>query len=99
MPGQTLLLSAHRAGSSSKSQVHSSFLADVKKALGPEKMALLFQSLDNYKKSNDYDSLVTTVVSLFTEKDEDFHLLVRKYLKSPPEWVFKNNVRLQCLNE
>ncbi|XP_075902006.1 regulator of telomere elongation helicase 1 isoform X1 [Nelusetta ayraudi] len=64
-------------GSSSKSQVHSSFLADVKKALGPEKMALLFQSLDNYKKSNDYDNLVTTVVSLFTEKDEDFHLLVR----------------------
>lgn len=51
-------------------------------------MALLFQTLDNYKKSNDYDNLVTTVVSLFTEKDEDFHLLVRKYLKSPPEWGF-----------
>uniref|UniRef100_A0A3Q4BVD7 Regulator of telomere elongation helicase 1 n=1 Tax=Mola mola TaxID=94237 RepID=A0A3Q4BVD7_MOLML len=57
--------------------VHSCFLADVKKALGPEKSAELFQAIYNYKKTDNYETLLMTVASLFTERDEDFNLLVR----------------------
>lgn len=75
----TLWFSPHGAGSSSKSQVYSSFLADVKKSLRPSEVSLLFQTIDNYKKNDNYEKMVTTVVGLFTEKDENFHLLVSKY--------------------
>uniref|UniRef100_A0A671VQE4 Regulator of telomere elongation helicase 1 n=1 Tax=Sparus aurata TaxID=8175 RepID=A0A671VQE4_SPAAU len=64
-------------GSAPKSEVHAAFLADVKKALGAEKSAQLFQAIYSYKKTDNYENLVTTVVSLFTERDEDFNLLVR----------------------
>ncbi|KAK2850793.1 hypothetical protein Q5P01_007069 [Channa striata] len=60
-----------------KNEVHAAFLTDVKKALGAEKSAQLFQAIHSYKKTENYENLVATVVSLFTEKDEDFHLLVR----------------------
>ncbi|KAA8591226.1 hypothetical protein FQN60_002169, partial [Etheostoma spectabile] len=50
---------------------------DVKKAVGAEKSAQLFQVIQSYKKTDNYDDLVATVVSLFTERDEDFNLLVR----------------------
>ncbi|XP_041859068.1 regulator of telomere elongation helicase 1 [Melanotaenia boesemani] len=64
-------------GSAPKNEVHAAFLADVKKALGPEKSAQLFQAIHSYKKTDNYESLVTTVVSLFTERDENFNLLIR----------------------
>ncbi|XP_038577509.1 regulator of telomere elongation helicase 1 isoform X2 [Micropterus salmoides] len=64
-------------GSAPKSEVHAAFLSDVKKALGAEQTARLFQAIHSYKKTDNYESLVTTVVSLFTERDEDFSLLVR----------------------
>uniref|UniRef100_A0A8D0AKU5 Regulator of telomere elongation helicase 1 n=1 Tax=Sander lucioperca TaxID=283035 RepID=A0A8D0AKU5_SANLU len=57
--------------------VPATFLADVKKAVGAEKSAQLFQAIQSYKKTDNYETLVTTVVSLFTERDEDFNLLVR----------------------
>ncbi|CAB1417634.1 unnamed protein product [Pleuronectes platessa] len=60
-----------------KKDVHAAFLADVKKALGAEKSAELFKTINSYKKTDNYEQLVTTVVSLFTERDEDFNLLVR----------------------
>uniref|UniRef100_A0A3Q0RHP5 Regulator of telomere elongation helicase 1 n=1 Tax=Amphilophus citrinellus TaxID=61819 RepID=A0A3Q0RHP5_AMPCI len=60
-----------------KNEVHTMFLTDVKKALGAEKSAQLFQAIHSYKKTDDYEKLVTTAVSLFTERDEDFNLLVR----------------------
>ena len=62
-----------------KNDVQAAFLADVKKALGAEKSAELFQTIKSYKKTDNYEQLVTTVVSLFTERDEDFNLLVRKF--------------------
>uniref|UniRef100_UPI0037E8D6A8 regulator of telomere elongation helicase 1 n=1 Tax=Semicossyphus pulcher TaxID=241346 RepID=UPI0037E8D6A8 len=64
-------------GSAPKSEVHASFLADVKKSLGAEKSAQLFQAIHSYKKTDSYENLVSTVVSLLTERDEDFNLLVR----------------------
>lgn len=70
-------LGGPQTGSAPKSEVHAAFLADVKKALGAEKSAQLFQAIYSYKKTDNYENLVTTVVSLFTERDEDFNLLVR----------------------
>ncbi|XP_076596702.1 regulator of telomere elongation helicase 1 isoform X1 [Chaetodon auriga] len=66
-----------QTGSAPKSEVHTTFLADVKKALGEEKSAQLFQAIYSYKKTDNYENLVTIVVSLFTERDEDLPLLVR----------------------
>ncbi|XP_077368002.1 regulator of telomere elongation helicase 1 isoform X3 [Festucalex cinctus] len=60
-----------------KSQVQAAFLADVKKALGPEGSAQLFQAVNAYKKTDNYENMVTAAVALFTEKDEDFSLLIR----------------------
>lgn len=53
-------------------------MADVKKALGAERSTQLFQAVHSYKKTDSYENLVTTVVSLFTERDENFNLLVSK---------------------
>ncbi|XP_059189945.1 regulator of telomere elongation helicase 1 [Centropristis striata] len=66
-----------QTGSASKSDVPAAFLADVKKALGAEKSAQLFQAIQNYKKTDNYEELVATALSLFTERDEDFSLLAR----------------------
>ncbi|KAM7412359.1 hypothetical protein PAMA_022037 [Pampus argenteus] len=64
-------------GSAPKNDVHSAFLADVRKALEGERSAQLFQAIRNYKTTDNYENLMTTVVSLFTEKDEHFSLLAR----------------------
>uniref|UniRef100_A0A8D2ZN44 Regulator of telomere elongation helicase 1 n=1 Tax=Scophthalmus maximus TaxID=52904 RepID=A0A8D2ZN44_SCOMX len=61
--------------SAPKNEAHAAFLADVKKVLGAEKSTRLFQTIHNYKKTDNFEHLVTTVVSLFTERDEDFSLL------------------------
>uniref|UniRef100_A0A8C3G854 Regulator of telomere elongation helicase 1 n=1 Tax=Cyclopterus lumpus TaxID=8103 RepID=A0A8C3G854_CYCLU len=66
-----------QTGRTSHTDIHSAFLADVKKAIGAEKSARLFQAIKSFKKTDGYDALVTTVVSLFTERDEDFKLLIR----------------------
>ncbi|XP_034029355.1 regulator of telomere elongation helicase 1 [Thalassophryne amazonica] len=60
-----------------QTQIHTVFLADVKKSLGAEKCARLFQAVHGYKRTEDYEQLVGTVVSLLTERNEDFGLLVR----------------------
>ncbi|KAM9785914.1 regulator of telomere elongation helicase 1 [Neosynchiropus ocellatus] len=62
---------------SMKKKGPAAFLADVKRALAPEKSARLFEAISNYKKTDDYENLVSIVVSLFTEKDEHFQLLTR----------------------
>ncbi|KAL6120230.1 rtel1 [Pungitius sinensis] len=70
-------LRAPETGVSSKRDVPAAFLADVKKAIGEEKSTLLFQAIQSYKKTDNYEDLVSTVVSIFTERDEDFNLLIR----------------------
>lgn len=66
-------------GSAPKTDILATFLADVKKALGAEKSTQLFQAIHSYKKTDNYEHLVTTVVSLMTERDEDFQLLISKF--------------------
>uniref|UniRef100_A0A3Q3CXN1 Regulator of telomere elongation helicase 1 n=1 Tax=Haplochromis burtoni TaxID=8153 RepID=A0A3Q3CXN1_HAPBU len=58
-------------------EVHTTFLTDVKKALGAERSTQLFQAIHTYKNTDNYEKLVTTAVNLFTERDENFGLLVR----------------------
>ncbi|XP_029575581.1 regulator of telomere elongation helicase 1 [Salmo trutta] len=61
--------------SAQESQIYASFIAAVKKSIGLEKSNQLFSAIQSYKKTDNYDSLVGTVVSLLTEKNEDFNLL------------------------
>ncbi|GAA6102470.1 regulator of telomere elongation helicase 1 isoform X1 [Tachysurus ichikawai] len=58
-------------------QVSASLLSDIKKAIGAEKTNQLFVALQMYKKTNDYEQMVSTVVGLLTERDEDIILLKR----------------------
>ncbi|XP_072305421.1 regulator of telomere elongation helicase 1 [Eucyclogobius newberryi] len=69
LPSQTV--------SAPKTEIHATFLANVKKALGAEKSSRLFQAIRSYKQTDNYEQLVSVVVSLLTERDEDFHLLTR----------------------
>ncbi|XP_057679215.1 regulator of telomere elongation helicase 1 isoform X2 [Corythoichthys intestinalis] len=70
-------LQENQTGADSKTQVQTAFLADVKKGLGPEGSAQLFKAVNDYKKTDNYDNMVAAAVALFTEKDENFSLLVR----------------------
>uniref|UniRef100_A0A671QI07 Regulator of telomere elongation helicase 1 n=1 Tax=Sinocyclocheilus anshuiensis TaxID=1608454 RepID=A0A671QI07_9TELE len=55
----------------------SSLLSDIKQAIGAEKNRQMFLALQAYKTSNNYEQMVSTVVSLLTERDEDIALLER----------------------
>ncbi|XP_046714369.1 regulator of telomere elongation helicase 1 isoform X2 [Silurus meridionalis] len=54
-----------------------SLLSDIRKAVGAEKTGLLFSALKEYRQTNDYEQMVSTVVGLLTERDEDIALLQR----------------------
>ncbi|XP_053368397.1 regulator of telomere elongation helicase 1 [Clarias gariepinus] len=66
------------------SQFSSSLLSDIKKSIGAEKTNQLFAALQMYKKTNDYEQMVSTVVGLLTERDEDIILLKRLAVFIPP---------------
>src|SRR4029434_5023375 len=53
-------------------------MSDVQKALGADKSKQLFSCLSAYRKNQQYDQMVTSVVSLLTERDEHLKLLTRK---------------------
>lgn len=61
-----------------ESQLSASLLSDIKKAIGAEKTNQLFVALQMYKKTDDYEQMVSTVVGLLTERDEDIILLKRE---------------------
>ncbi|KAI4825816.1 hypothetical protein KUCAC02_021482 [Chaenocephalus aceratus] len=84
-------------GSAPKTEAHASFQADVKKAIGAEKTALLLQAIQSYKRSACYEALVGTAVSLFTERDQDFQLLVRFGSFIPPRHKKQYKEMLQAL--
>ncbi|XP_051967242.1 regulator of telomere elongation helicase 1 [Xyrauchen texanus] len=55
----------------------SSLLSDIRQAIGAEKTRQMFLALQAYKATNNYEQMVSTVVSLLTERDEDINLLAR----------------------
>lgn len=61
-----------------ESQLSASLLSDIKKSIGAEKTNQLFVALQMYKKTDDYEQMVSTVVGLLTERDEDIILLKRE---------------------
>ncbi|XP_076133272.1 regulator of telomere elongation helicase 1 [Alosa pseudoharengus] len=52
-------------------------MADMQKALGADKSKQLFSCLSAYRKNHHYDQMLSTVVSLLTERDEHLQLLKR----------------------
>ncbi|XP_048406459.2 regulator of telomere elongation helicase 1 isoform X2 [Stegostoma tigrinum] len=75
-PLKTLTLTADQK----KQHVLAAYVSDVKKALGPSKYNRFSTVLQTYKKTDNYDDMVSDVGALFTEKSEDFHLLRRFYI-------------------
>uniref|UniRef100_A0A8B9HHP4 Regulator of telomere elongation helicase 1 n=1 Tax=Astyanax mexicanus TaxID=7994 RepID=A0A8B9HHP4_ASTMX len=65
-------------------QFSATLLSDIKKAIGSEKTNQLFIALQTYKKTNNYEQMVSTVVGLLTERDEDIVLLRRLSVFIPP---------------
>ncbi|MGH0156996.1 UNVERIFIED_CONTAM: hypothetical protein FKN15_032929 [Acipenser sinensis] len=53
------------------------YLEDVKRALGPTKYKQFYMAIQTYKRTDNYDNMVSETVALFTEKPEDFQLLRR----------------------
>lgn len=70
----------------------------MKKSIGLEKSNQLFSAIQSYKKTDNYDSLVGTVVSLLTEKNEDFNLLSSKFLPIRVERLGKHSSLHSHLN-
>nr|XP_057907226.1 regulator of telomere elongation helicase 1 isoform X2 [Doryrhamphus excisus] len=66
-----------QTGACATRYVQASFLIDVKRALGPEGSAQLCQAVYSYKATDNYENMVAAAVSLFTDKDENFSLLMR----------------------
>ncbi|XP_053557446.1 regulator of telomere elongation helicase 1 [Bombina bombina] len=65
----------------------SEYLRQVKELLGPSKFLLFSQALTSYKKTDNYDNLVSEIAELLTERQEhyilmrDFHRFVRPHHK------------------
>lgn len=74
-PVDTSVNEQARNQSGKDGQFSATLLSDIKKAVGAEKTKQLFVALQTYKKTNDYEQMVSTVVGLLTERDEDIHLL------------------------
>uniref|UniRef100_A0A8C7YUV4 Regulator of telomere elongation helicase 1 n=1 Tax=Oryzias sinensis TaxID=183150 RepID=A0A8C7YUV4_9TELE len=95
--GQHLSQGGLKEPQAAQNQARSTFAADVKKALGAERCARLSDAISNYKKTDNYEDLVTTVVSLFTERDANFQLLTRFSLFIHPHHKKKYKELLDAL--
>uniref|UniRef100_A0A8D0LCQ2 Regulator of telomere elongation helicase 1 n=1 Tax=Sphenodon punctatus TaxID=8508 RepID=A0A8D0LCQ2_SPHPU len=57
--------------------VQSTYLNDLRKALDKDNFSSFFSALLAYKKTDNYDAMVSVIAAVTTEKPEDFHLLQR----------------------
>ncbi|KAH0619286.1 hypothetical protein JD844_019211 [Phrynosoma platyrhinos] len=60
-------------------KIRSTYLNDLKMALDKSSFNSFFSALSAYKKTDNYDAMVSVVAALTTEKPEHFHLLQSKY--------------------
>uniref|UniRef100_A0A4W3IW81 Regulator of telomere elongation helicase 1 n=1 Tax=Callorhinchus milii TaxID=7868 RepID=A0A4W3IW81_CALMI len=60
--------------------VLAAYISDVKKALGPITYNRFSTALHMYKKTDNYEGVVSEIAALFTERSEDYHLLRRFYI-------------------
>lgn len=79
--GQAPRKDAEKASSSRKDQhqvLRASYLSDVKRALDKSTYSQFYQALVGYKKTDNYEAMVSVIAALTTERPEDFHLLQSK---------------------
>nr|XP_021139479.1 regulator of telomere elongation helicase 1 [Columba livia] len=90
--GQAPRKDAKKASSSRRDQhqvLRASYLSDVKRALDKSTYSQFYQALLAYKKTDNYEAMVSVIAALTTERPEDFHLLqrfsmfVQKQLQQP----------------
>nr|XP_056700889.1 regulator of telomere elongation helicase 1 [Euleptes europaea] len=62
---------------SNNEMIRSVYLGDIRTALDKSSFSSFLSAAAAYKKTDDYDAMVSVVVALFTEKPENFHLLQR----------------------
>ncbi|XP_065501564.1 regulator of telomere elongation helicase 1 [Caloenas nicobarica] len=78
--GQAPRKDAEKVSSSRKDQhqvLRASYLSDVKRALDKSTYSQFYQALLAYKKTDNYEAMVSVIAALTTERPEDFHLLQR----------------------
>ncbi|XP_041060886.1 regulator of telomere elongation helicase 1 isoform X2 [Carcharodon carcharias] len=63
-----------------KQHLLAAYITDAKKALGSSNFNRFSTVLQTYKKTDNYDNMVSEIAALFTEKSEDFHLLRKFYI-------------------
>ncbi|KFW09472.1 Regulator of telomere elongation helicase 1, partial [Eurypyga helias] len=72
-----------KASSSRRDQhqvLRASYLSDVKRALNQSTYSRFYEALLAYKKTDNYDAMISVIAALTTERPEDFHLLRRFYM-------------------
>ncbi|KAJ7332211.1 hypothetical protein JRQ81_014391 [Phrynocephalus forsythii] len=58
-------------------RIRSAYLSDLKKSLDENSFSAFCSALSTYKKTDNYEAMVSVVAALTTEKTEHFHLLQR----------------------
>ncbi|KFQ30106.1 Regulator of telomere elongation helicase 1, partial [Mesitornis unicolor] len=60
--------------------LRTTYLNDVKRALTQGTYSRFYEALLAYKRTDNYDAMVSVIAALTTERPEDFHLLQRFYM-------------------
>ncbi|XP_061864757.1 regulator of telomere elongation helicase 1 isoform X2 [Colius striatus] len=60
--------------------LRAAYLSDVKRALTQSTYSRFYEALVAYKRTDDYDAMISVIAALTTERPEDFNLLQRFYM-------------------
>lgn len=60
--------------------LRTAYLSDVQRALDKSSYSQFYEALLAYKKTDNYDAMVSVIAALTTERPQDFHLLQRFYM-------------------
>lgn len=84
--------------------LRTAYLSDVQRALDKSSYSQFYEALLTYKKTDNYDAMVSVIAALTTERPQDFHLLQSKsffknhsYLFERKVWVLWSHVRSHLL--
>lgn len=58
--------------------LRTAYLSDVQRALDKSTYSQFYEALLAYKKTDNYDAMVSVIAALTTERPQDFHLLQSK---------------------
>lgn len=60
--------------------LRTAYLSDVQRALDKSSYSQFYEALLAYKRTDNYDAMVSVIAALTTERPQDFHLLQRFYM-------------------